>query len=269
MSGQIKLIACDIDGTLVDSKKRIPGGLYEAVHKLRDHGIIFVIASGRQYYNVAKTFAAIKDVITILSENGSMLIDDNGAFFTSEIPQADVVEIMRETARIPTAQTILCGVKAAYTLPSSEVCRSDIGNNYERRVIAENAFDLAAQDIICKVAVFDHESSAKNVAPVLAHFADHLNPNLSGDHWIDVMNQGIDKGSGMRILLDRFGVKPEECMCFGDYDNDIGMLKVCGESYAMANATDAVKAVCKHLAPSNDEAGVMQVLYREFPFLRT
>ena len=131
-----------------------------------------------------------------------------------------------------------------------------------------DAFRLAEEDVVCKIALFDDESSAKNLAPAMAPFADHLTPNLSGDHWLDIMNPGIDKGSGLRILLDRFGVKPEECMAFGDYENDIAMLRLCGESYAMANATDDVKAVCRHVAPSNDEAGVMQVLYREFPFLK-
>ncbi len=268
MSARIKLIASDVDGTLVDSQKRLPDGFPEAVRKLREHGIVFVIASGRQYYNVLKTFDVVKDDIAILSDNGAMLLDKDGAYYTSPIPDADIAQVLEAAARIPTASPLLCGIRSIYMKPAPEDCLKDVARYYERCVIAPDAFEQAASDTICKLAFFDAESTAKNVAPVLAPFEDRLTVNLSGDHWLDVMNPGIDKGSGLRILLDRFGVKPEECMAFGDYDNDIGMLRVCGESYAMANATDAVKAVCRHTAPSNEEAGVMQVLYREFPFLK-
>lgn len=267
MNPKIRLIAADVDGTLVDSQKRVPDGFYEAVRRLHEHGIVFVIASGRQHYNVEKTFAEIKDVVSILSENGAMLIDERGAFYKSEIPLEAMTEMLDAARSVPTSHTLLCGVKSIYTLPCSESCLRDIEKYYERRVVAENAYELAAEDSICKIAFYDSESSEKNLYPVMKRFADKYNPNLSGEHWLDIMNKGIDKGSGLKILLEKFGVKPEECMAFGDFDNDIGMLKICGESYAMENATATVKAVCKHIAPSNDDAGVLQILKREFPFL--
>ncbi len=268
MSARIKLVACDVDGTLVDSGKRLPPGFPEAVRKLRARGVRFVIASGRQYYNVLKTFDVVKDDIDILSDNGAMLLDRDGAYFTSPLAADDVSAVCAAVASLPTVSVLLAGVRAAYMRAATPFCTGEVVRYYERLVIAPDAFRLAKEDVVCKIALFDDESSAKNLVPALAPFADHLTPSLSGDHWLDIMNLGIDKGSGLRILLDRFGVKPEECMAFGDYDNDIEMLRACGESYAMANATDAVKSVCRHEAPSNDEAGVMQVLYREFPFLK-
>ena len=268
MSNRIKLIASDVDGTLVDSRKRLPPGFPEAVRKLRDRGIVFVIASGRQYFNVLKTFDVVKDDVVILPDNGAILLDGGEPFFTSPLPREAITEILAAVADIPTAHPLLAGVRALYMRPASDLCMDEVARYYERRVVAPDAFERAEADTICKIAVFDDESSAKNIAPALARFQGAFGVTLSGDHWLDVMNPGVDKGSGLRILLDHFGVKPEECMAFGDYDNDIPMLRICGESYAMANATDAVKAVCRHRAPSNDEAGVMQVLYREFPFLK-
>ena len=268
MSTRIKLIASDVDGTLVDSQKRLPPGFPEAVRKLRDHGIVFVIASGRQYFNVLKTFDVVKDDIVVMPDNGAMLLDNGEPYFTSPLPAEAVEEILAVLAEIPTAHPMLAGVRALYLRPGSDLCMEEVARYYERRVVAPDAFARAAADTICKLAVFDDESSAKNIAPALARFQGPFCVTLSGDHWLDVMNAGVNKGSGLRILLEHFGVKPEECMAFGDYDNDIQMLRACGESYAMANATEAVKAVCRHRAPSNDEAGVMQVLYREFPFLK-
>ena len=267
MNARIKLIVSDVDGTLVDSQKRVPKGFAAAVRKLRAHGIRFVIASGRQYYNVLKTFDAAKDDLIVLPENGSMLFDGGEAFFTSRLADSDIEAALEAVRDIPTAYPMLCGVKAVYTRPCPDFCASEMAKYYERRVICEDAFERAKDDIICKIAFFDDESTARNVLPAVRHFAEWLNPVLSGEHWLDIMNQGVDKGSGLRIVMERLGVSPEECMAFGDYDNDIPMLKICGESYAMANATDAVRAVCRHAAPSNDEEGVMQVLHREFSFL--
>ena len=267
MNARIKLIASDVDGTLVDSQKRVPKGFAAAVRKLREHGIRFVIASGRQYYNVLKTFAEAKDDLIVLPENGLMLLDGGEAFFTSRLADSDIEAALKAVRDIPTAHPILCGVKACYTHPCSDFCATEMAKYYERRVICEDAFERAKDDIICKLAFFDDESTARNVLPAVCHFADRLTPVLSGKHWLDIMNQGVDKGAGLRIVMQRLGVLPEECMAFGDYDNDIPMLKICGESYAMANAADVVKAVCRHIAPSNNEDGVMQVLRREFPFL--
>ena len=107
--------------------------------------------------------------------------------------------------------------------------------------------------------------------PVVREYQDYVGLDLV-EGLDDIMSSGpvvpMAVNTMPRDLLDRFGVKPEECMAFGDSENDIAMLRLCGESYAMANATDDVKAVCRHVAPSNDEAGVMQVLCREFPFLK-
>ena len=267
MKARIKLIASDVDGTLVDSQKRVPKGFAAAVRKLRGHGVRFVIASGRQYYNVLKTFDCVRDDIVVMPDNGAMLIEGDEAYYTSRLLAEDVAAILRAVETIPTAHPLLEGVRALYMLPGSDFYEHEVARYYERRVVAPDAFEQAASDTICKVAIFDDVSSARHVAPVLARFSDHLNVALGGDNWLDIMNMGVDKGSGLRIILEHLGVKPEECMAFGDYDNDIQMLKICGESYAMANATDAVKAVCRHLAPSNDEEGVMQVLRREFPFL--
>ena len=264
---KIKLIVSDVDGTLVDSQKRLPPGFPEAVRKLREHGIAFAIASGRQYYNVLKTFDCVRDDIVVMPDNGAMLIEGEEAYYTSRMQAEDVAAILRAVETIPTAHPLLEGVRALYMLPGPDFYEHEVARYYERRVVASDALEQAASDTICKFAIFDDESSARNIAPVVARFSDHLTVTLSGDNWLDIMNKGVDKGSGLRIVLEHLGVEPEECMAFGDYDNDIQMLEICGESYAMANATDAVKAVCRHTAPSNDEAGVMQVLRREFPFL--
>lgn len=75
---------------------------------------------------------------------------------------------------------------------------------------------------------------------------------------------GCHKASGLKRLVERWGIQPEQCVAFGDGGNDIEMLKYCGQSYAMANAPENVKSIAKFVCPSNDEDGVLVTLEKIF-----
>jgi hypothetical protein len=87
---------------------------------------------------------------------------------------------------------------------------------------------------------------------------------VSGDVWLDVMRKGVTKGSAIRRVQEKLGISKSECMAFGDFMNDYDMMKECEESYAMENAHPELKAICKHIAPSNDDDGVMKTICEVF-----
>ncbi|MGF2137810.1 HAD-IIB family hydrolase, partial [Enterococcus faecium] len=82
---------------------------------------------------------------------------------------------------------------------------------------------------------------------------------------VDLILSECHKTFGLKMLVERLGINPDQCVAFGDGGNDIEMLEYCGLSYAMDNATEAVKQVAKHQCPSNDEDGVLVTLDRLFP----
>ena len=87
---------------------------------------------------------------------------------------------------------------------------------------------------------------------------------LSGANWVDVMKPGVNKGRAMRMLQAIKGVSPDESMAFGDYLNDWELLQSVTESYAMENALEELKKIARHIAPPNDEDGVMRVVKQRF-----
>lgn len=127
--------------------------------------------------------------------------------------------------------------------------------------------EAAKQDKICKVAVFDAVDAESNCYVRLERFRDGFMVILSGSRWVDLMNPGVDKGVAIEALQRQFGIAPAECMAFGDYLNDCGMMRVCDYSYAMANAHPGLKAVCRFEAKSNDENGVLEKIREFFPEL--
>ena len=266
MRKEIKLVVTDLDGTLLDSSKRIPDGFFEAVAKLRSHDVRTVIASGRQYYNVMKLFAPVRDSIDVIAENGGLAFFNGECLFINAMTAEDIAAVLRIVSDVPTAYPLLCGAKCAYALAGPEIFRTSIAPYYERREVSLSAYDHAASDTICKIAIFD-EKDASLIYDRFSHLSERLHLTLSGLNWLDFMNHGADKGIGLRAIQNHLGVTPEETLGFGDYDNDIGFLRQCGDRYAMSNAVDKVKDVCGHVAPSNDEDGVMTVLRDYFDFL--
>ena len=89
-----------------------------------------------------------------------------------------------------------------------------------------------------------------------------LEATTSGHGSIDLIVPGCHKASGLKRLVKRWGISPEQCKAFGDGGNDIEMLKYCGHSYAMANAPENVKQAAKQVCPSNEEDGVLVALER-------
>ena len=78
------------------------------------------------------------------------------------------------------------------------------------------------------------------------------------------MRPGMNKGLAIGALCDNLHITPDECMAFGDYLNDLELLQAVGESYAMENGHEALKAIAKHICPSNDEDGVCRTIRRVF-----
>ena len=98
----IKLIASDIDGTLVEEGSgELPGELFAIIEKLYDHGILFAAASGRQYRGLRKLFLPVADKIIFISENGSNVVYRNEELYASVIDKKIVKEMQTYVKRFP------------------------------------------------------------------------------------------------------------------------------------------------------------------------
>ena len=83
---------------------------------------------------------------------------------------------------------------------------------------------------------------------------------LSSEIWVDIIPQNINKGVAIKKLQEKLGIKPEECIAFGDYFNDYEMMQAVYHSYAMENAVPELKKVARFIAPPNYENGVVKTI---------
>ncbi|GED83443.1 Cof-type HAD-IIB family hydrolase [Streptomyces sp. 6-11-2] len=260
----IRLIVTDMDGTLLDDAKRLPAGLWPTLAELRRRGVLFSPASGRQYATLAEQFAGHDEGMVFIAENGTYVVRDGVELSSDPLDPAvaaRLVGAVRElVAQGVDVGAVVCGKRSAHVERTDEAFLAEVRKYYVRHRIVPDA--AAVDDDIIKVALFDFGSAERTTAPALAPFAATHQVVVSGEHWVDVMNRTADKGAALRRLQRDLGITPAQTLVFGDYLNDLEMLDAAEWSFAMANAHPEVIGRARHLAPSNNDNGVLRTIAR-------
>lgn len=262
-AADVRLIVTDMDGTLLDGDGRIPDGLWQRLEALRERGIVFAPASGRQYGMIARLFEPVLDGMVVIAENGSYVVRDGDELSSTTIDAAGAARIV-ETLRARCVDgrdlgVVMCGKRGAY-VERTDAMFADASSQYYAYLTAVDDI-LQHDDEILKVAVADFDDAA-GLARSLESFARTHQIVVSGQHWVDVMSLDADKGVAVRALQRELGVTREQTVVFGDYLNDLQMIDAAEHSFAMANAHPEVRARARHLAAPNTEQGVLRVLDR-------
>lgn len=260
-NNKIRLMVSDMDGTLLDSKGLLNSEFFSVYERLKESDIIFVAASGRQYYNLLKIFDSIKDEIAFIAENGAYVIFRSQELLIKNIPVDRVRDVIREVRNIEGAFPVLCGKKQAYIENELLDFVSQARTYYEKCTIVPDLLEIT-DDIFLKVAIYDFNGSAINSYPILKQFDKYLKVVVSGQNWLDISHQLANKGNALKFIQEYFSISEAECIAFGDQMNDVEMLQTVKYSYAMENAPDSVKCFSKYLAPSNNANGVLSVIKR-------
>ena len=257
----IKMIVTDMDGTLLDDDKNINKEFHKVYTALREKGIKFVVASGRHYSEMHKYFKPKYDDMIYVAENGGLIIYEDKEIFSSPMDMDYVFKIAEDAMEIEGVDIILSGEENLYLYNFRNKPIEDLRDFYFNFKVLDNPSDL--KEKIYKVSIYN-----ENGSDFLAHkliydnWADKLNVVSSSLVWTDIHNKGVNKGLAVNVLKDKFNIKDEEIMVFGDYNNDIEMLELAHHSYAMENASEEIKSIANFMAKSNNENGVLEVIKR-------
>lgn len=255
----IKLIATDMDGTLLNEKSQLPENFFEVLSLLRDKGIHFLAASGRSYVTLRENFLPHADWVDYICDNGACLVAGEEIVQRRLMAPADVQKIVQICAGLPGVRLVLCGVHGSYHAASEPDYHSEIAKYYVNQQIIEDFARI--DDDIYKIALLDLHGPAEHALPALqAAFGDRLTMLVSGSIWMDIMDTGVDKGTGLRFFQQKWGITPAETMAFGDYFNDVAMFQYADYSFAMENGHPDIRPMARYLAASNREGGVIQAI---------
>ena len=259
----IKIIFIDIDGTLVNSRRRITVKTRKSIKRIVDKGIIVVLCSGRNYLScVNESKNALASEIVIAS-NGAQIYNYKRKEFLyiSEIPKNKLELIWN-----------YCDDKQIGIIFNSNQKRlinkyliGSFSENYEFITDFSELQDIIISQFILVSKDYDKLSYARDfilsLDLAIGNFSSSfLKQDTKGFLTVDVINKNISKGSGVLKLLEILEISSNNSLCFGDFVNDLDMFRVCKFSVAMGNACDEIKKNANFITYSNDNNGVAYFL---------
>lgn len=258
----IKLVATDMDLTLLADDKSMPDGVDERIDALMGNGVLFCAASGRPALALRESFPAHHQDMALVADNGASVYLRDELVYRDLLDKGVYHELLSRCVESGRGIPVLCAFEDAYMLERDRM-HHDVVGIYYRSIIYVDSFEGLDVDSN-KVSMYFPAWDSKNQLDEVygPEFGSRLYVTCAGDEWLDFMNIGIDKGSGIRHLAGHLGIGLDDIAAFGDTYNDIPMLDIVGHSYVMANAAEHMHAHGKFLAPSNNEAGVLTVIDR-------
>ncbi|WP_413317881.1 HAD family hydrolase [Agrococcus sp. 1P02AA] len=256
----IRLVVADMDGTLLDADGRVPDAFWPVLASMRDAGIAFVPASGRQLATLEQLFARAGGT-SCIAENGA-IVTHGGEVLESTTVGADAAREIVQRVRASDGELgVVASRRAVASIESQEPVFVEQAHRYHAAL--ETVEDLLERtDDVLKLALFSATDSAAAVERWVGSAPDGHRMVIGSPRWADVIRDSVDKRLGVEALQRELGVTPAQTMVFGDYLNDLGMLADAEWTFAMANAHPEVLGAARFRAPSNAEHGVVRVLER-------
>lgn len=266
MTGLIKLVAIDLDGTLLDSKKEISARNKEALTQAKAAGVKIVICTGRPLAAIGIYLDALN-----LRDNGDYSITFNGGL----VQKNDTGEIIEKSS------LALENVHELYELAKSLNVPLDILSDglvmqlsttqeYEslysqlNKLLTFESYEVAqlTTDRIYNKAVIavDQAYLDEQIKKIPSLFYDRYEVIKTRSNLLEFMPKGITKAYGISLLARDLGIKQEEIMTIGDEENDVPMIEYAGLGVAMENAVAKVKGLADVITDTNDNDGVAQAV---------
>ena len=263
----IRLIATDVDATLLNSQLVIPERNLRAIRAAQEKGITVAISSGRFPENV---YVLLQDYglrCPIIGTNGADVIDENlNRLSETWIAPEAALRALNELIHLGSDYFMF----ARQAICTSRVTRkhhSELSFGDRIRALGftyyhgpEKALLLASRGTAHKIFVCDNVPLSQ-VRQALGAIPGIALTQSSGSN-IEVMPCGIDKGIGVKVLAEALGIPMTQVMTLGDEGNDIPMLRVAGCGVAMGNGSAEAKAAAKYVTDTNDNCGFAKAIER-------
>lgn len=275
----MKLIATDLDGTLLNDSGEISVENAQAIKKAKDLGFKFAVATGRSYDAANKPFKAAGMTAPIISLNGAMTYSADGKLLRDVPLDQSIVrkiqltceeediyfEVFTNDGVYSTSRENFIAVMADIlkstdpALSEEEIReKAELRFQHEKVQFIENydkLFDIEGLKIY-KILAFSFEKEKLTKVYTKLENNQGITITSSGDINLEFNHPEAQKGLALKALAESFGIEMKDVMALGDNFNDVSMLQMAGRSVAMDNAADEIKSLCSCTTKSNKHHGV-------------
>ncbi len=256
-----KLIACDLDETLLTDDAHVCQRNKEAIAQATKLGVKFVPATGRGYRAIEKTLEEInlKDKANeyVISFNGGCITENKDdrimKFQGISFDKAD--ELYRLGLNYDVCMHVYTkDMVYVYNADEEEINYLKLRHVY--KIINEPSLDFLKGQDIAKVLYGNPDVPyLEKVAAEISDATKDLDVSYSSNRYLEFNHQGVNKGAGLLWLADKLGIKPEETMAIGDNFNDLSMIKAAGLGVGVANTNPKMKDDCDYITEANNNNG--------------
>lgn len=257
----VKLIASDMDGTLLDENGQVPPETFDLILALRERGVRFVASSGRRYDRLCDFFSPVKDRMDFVASNGAQVFADGVQIDREVYSHLAIRRLVKTVAMFPNMHLALFDRTKSYLLDDEDKFVREVDKDLPN---VERIYELPSPQVsIIKASIFCDDGNVMDNAYVLQRELGGLFTFApSGSSYIDAMQPGISKASGIAQVMECHGIDASEVMAFGDAMNDYEIIRFVGTGCAMANGRPALRAVADRVIGSNVEHAVQSEMRR-------
>ncbi|WP_055666811.1 sugar-phosphatase [Desnuesiella massiliensis] len=259
-----KLIAVDMDGTLLREDKTISEETIKAINRAKAKGIKVVLATGRPLEGIEKY---LEELNLIRKEDYALTY--NGAIVQNTLTKKVISNNLIKGSDLKYLYKLSKELKINIHAFDKSGCITPVMSKYTElegtiNKINVNLVDFNTikeeEDIIKVMMVEEPEKLEEAIAKLPKELYDEYTIVRSAPYFLEFLNKQGNKGEGVRMIAQYLGIKQEEVICVGDAGNDVHMIKYAGLGVAMGNAFDEVKEIADFITKTNEEDGVAHVI---------
>ena len=253
----IKLLATDMDGTWLTSKKTYDRAKFARIMQLcREQGVKFVVASGNQYYNLLTRFP--KEYLPemyFVAENGSFVLKGQEVLNIVDLDPDEMRTMKQIEKKYGSRPSVWGGVHSAYSLKSygDEYYRY-LTQFFEKLTMLDSYEGI--DDRFFKYTLSTKPGESSDFAKQLKREFPSLDMVAGSDTAVDISKVGMNKSVGLKLLGQRYNISPSEMVAFGDGGNDVAMMEYAGTSYATSSALPEAKRAATAIIGSSEDSAV-------------
>ncbi|WP_296647554.1 sugar-phosphatase [Romboutsia sp. 13368] len=261
-----KLIALDIDGTLLNSEKKITNEVYNSIQEAKKNGAKVVLSTGRPLPGVTPLLNELN-----LNDDGDYVICFNGAV-VQEVKSKKVlsnIEMCHDDFILINNLAKKNNTHVHINTPTNLIIPEETPNKYTIHEATLNNIDIVSmkeEDIddditYCKVMIIDEPEKLEEVLEnIPKELFDKYTIVRSAPFFLEFLNKNANKGNALKELCNNINIPISKSIAVGDEENDQHMIKMAGLGVAMGNARDSIKEIANYVTCSNNEHGVAKVI---------
>lgn len=259
-----KLIAVDMDGTLLNEKKEISNRCQEAIDKLREKGKKIVLATGRPLKGVQRYLEKLNlfdENDYVVAYNGALVQSTRNEQIIFDKPLSlDSYKELYEVSR--QLDVHIHALTDISVLTPKNNPFTGIESSINQIPIIEGPIDdIDSSTMIVKVMFIDEPEKLDAILPSIPQWVkDKYTIVRSAPIFLEFLDKSVNKGAGVSAIAKQLGIKQDEVICVGDAGNDLAMIQYAGLGVAMGNATEELKSEADYITLTNEEDGVAHVI---------